>query len=106
MCTEFIQFEKQLDVVHWIILQLFQRIHTPCLFKHNRQLLCNGMQHLPAPPTCPSHLPLLPAGSGTTIAFNPMTDHLFIVGTEEGKVYKCSKAYTGHFLGIYEVSNR
>lgn len=42
-------------------------------------------------------------GSGTAIAFNPVTDHLFIIGTEEGRIYKCSKAYTGHFLGVYEA---
>lgn len=32
-----------------------------------------------------------------------MADHLFLVGSEEGTIYKCSKAYTSHFLDIYEV---
>ena len=44
-------------------------------------------------------------GSGTAIGFNPMADHLFLVGSEEGTIYKCSKAYTSHFLDIYEVGN-
>lgn len=25
------------------------------------------------------------------------------VGTEDGKVYKCSKAYSAHYLDVYEV---
>ncbi len=43
-------------------------------------------------------------GSGTAIGFNKMNDHLFLVGSEEGAIYKCSKAYTSHFLDIYQVS--
>ena len=43
-------------------------------------------------------------GSGTAVGFNPSADHLFLVGTEEGLIYKCSKAYTSHFLDIYHVS--
>ena len=42
-------------------------------------------------------------GSGTAICVNPHADHLYIVGTEEGKIYKCSKAYKDHYLNIYEV---
>lgn len=30
-------------------------------------------------------------------------DHLFIVGTEEGALHKCSKAYSGRYLANYEV---
>ena len=33
-----------------------------------------------------------------------MNDHLFLVGSEEGAIYKCSKAYTSHFLDIYQVT--
>ena len=43
-------------------------------------------------------------GSGTAVGFNPSADHLFLVGTEEGLIYKSSKAYTSHFLDIYHVS--
>lgn len=39
--------------------------------------------------------------SGSCFDFNPKQDHLFIVGTEEGGVYKCSKAYSGQYLETY-----
>ena len=45
----------------------------------------------------------LSAGSGTCIGFNPFLDHLFLVGSESGHVYKCSKAYTKHFLNVTKV---
>lgn len=54
----------------------------------------------PHPPCTHIHVH---TGSGTTVGFNPFADHLFLVGTEEGRIYKCSKAYTSHFLDIYHV---
>jgi dynein intermediate chain 1 len=30
-------------------------------------------------------------------------DYMFIVGTEEGKVYKCSKAYNSEYLSLWET---
>eukprot|EP00126_Sphaerothecum_destruens_P015254 Sdes_comp9191_c0_seq1m663 len=30
-------------------------------------------------------------------------DHLFIVGTEEGKIHKCSKAYSSQYLETYDA---
>ena len=42
-------------------------------------------------------------GSGTAICVSPHADHMYIVGTEEGKIYKCSKAYKDHYLDIYDV---
>ena len=42
-------------------------------------------------------------GSGTCIGFNPFLEHLFLVGSESGHVYMCSKAYTKHFLNITKV---
>ncbi|XP_065920328.1 dynein intermediate chain 2, ciliary-like [Dysidea avara] len=41
--------------------------------------------------------------SGTAFDFNTMQDHLYIVGTEDGKLYKCSKAYSTHYLDVYEA---
>ncbi|CAI7994794.1 Dynein intermediate chain 1, axonemal [Geodia barretti] len=38
--------------------------------------------------------------SGTCIGFNPFLEHLFLVGSESGHVYTCSKAYTKHFLNV------
>ena len=29
-------------------------------------------------------------------------DYLFLTGTEEGRILKCSKAYASEFLGSYE----
>lgn len=32
---------------------------------------------------------------GMCFDFNSQQDHLFLVGTEEGKIHLCSKAYSG-----------
>ena len=39
---------------------------------------------------------------GTCFDFNPFYEHLFIVGTEEGKIHKCNKMYSGQYLETYE----
>lgn len=39
---------------------------------------------------------------GTCFDFNPFHEHLFIVGTEEGKIHKCNKAYSGQYLETYD----
>ena len=39
---------------------------------------------------------------GMCFDFNPFVDYLFVVGTEEGKIHKCSKAYSGQYLETYE----
>ena len=39
---------------------------------------------------------------GCCFDFNPTSEHLFIVGTEEGRIHKCSKAYSGQYLMTYE----
>ena len=38
---------------------------------------------------------------GCCFDFNRVSEHLFIVGTEEGKIHKCSKAYSGQYLETY-----
>ena len=48
---------------------------------------------------------------GMCFDFSPFHEHLFLVGTEEGKIHLCSKAYSGqyletyngHFLAVYSV---
>jgi len=30
--------------------------------------------------------------------------NIISLGTEDGKIYKCSKAYSTHYLDVYEVS--
>jgi len=39
--------------------------------------------------------------SGCCFDFNRKQDHLFLVGTEEGNIYKCSKSYSGQYLQTY-----
>eukprot|EP00937_MAST-01D_sp_MAST-1D-sp2_P007614 g7614.t1 len=39
---------------------------------------------------------------GCCFDFNKTSEHLFVVGTEEGKIHKCSKAYSGQYLETYE----
>jgi dynein intermediate chain 1 len=39
---------------------------------------------------------------GCCFDFNKHNEHLFIVGTEEGKIHKCSKAYSGQYLETYQ----
>ena len=43
-------------------------------------------------------------GCGTAIDFHKTVDYLFLVGTEEGKIHKCSKAYSSKYLGSFDVS--
>ena len=42
-------------------------------------------------------------GCGTCFDFDKNQDQLFLVCTEEGSVYKCSKAYTNQFLDTYDA---
>lgn len=39
---------------------------------------------------------------GCCFDFNRFSEHLFVVGTEEGKIHKCSKAYNSQYLETYE----
>ena len=38
---------------------------------------------------------------GCSFDFNKTSDHLFVVGTEEGLIHKCSKAYSSQYLETY-----
>mmetsp|Transcript_22365 Transcript_22365/g.26943 ORF Transcript_22365/g.26943 Transcript_22365/m.26943 type:complete len:668 (+) Transcript_22365:178-2181(+) len=42
---------------------------------------------------------------GCSFDFNKTSDHLFVVGTEEGKIHKCSKAYNSQYLETYHGHN-
>ncbi|XP_036595454.1 dynein intermediate chain 1, axonemal-like [Trichosurus vulpecula] len=44
-------------------------------------------------------------GCGTAFDFHKQIDYLFLVGTEEGKIYKCSKTYSRQFLETFEAHN-
>ncbi|XP_041809385.1 dynein, axonemal, intermediate chain 1, paralog 2 [Chelmon rostratus] len=40
---------------------------------------------------------------GTSFDFHKQIDYLFLVGTEEGKIHKCSKTYSSQFLDTYDA---
>jgi len=42
-------------------------------------------------------------GGGTAFDFHVDKDHLYLVGSEEGKLHVCSKAYSSTFLDTYEA---
>lgn len=45
------------------------------------------------------------SGCGTAFDFHKKNDYLFLVGTEEGKIHMCSKAYTSQFLDSVDAHN-
>jgi dynein intermediate chain 1, axonemal len=49
----------------------------------------------------PDEVNLSGLAGGLCFDFNRHNEHLFIVGTEEGKIHKCSKAYSGQYLETY-----
>ncbi|XP_054842127.1 dynein axonemal intermediate chain 1 [Eublepharis macularius] len=51
----------------------------------------------------PEGLQLQTIGCGTSFDFHKKIDYLFLVGTEEGKIYKCSKSYSSQFLDIFDA---
>lgn len=50
----------------------------------------------------PDEASLSGLAGGCCFDFSEMQKHLFIVGTEEGNIHKCSKAYSGQYLETYE----
>jgi dynein intermediate chain 1 len=45
---------------------------------------------------------LIGYAGGLCFDFNKFEKHVFLVGTEEGKIHKCSKAFSGQYLETYE----
>jgi len=43
------------------------------------------------------------SGGGTAFDFHVDKDYLYLVGSEEGKLHVCSKAYSSTFLDTYEA---
>ncbi|XP_070542719.1 dynein intermediate chain 2, ciliary-like isoform X1 [Ptychodera flava] len=56
-----------------------------------------------APEEGPDGTQIVTLGSGTCFDFHKQTDYLFLVGTEEGKIHKCSKAYSSQFLDTFDA---
>ena len=50
----------------------------------------------------PEEVNLSGLAGGCCFDFNLQSEHLFIIGTEEGKIHKCSKAYSGQYLETYQ----
>jgi dynein intermediate chain 1 len=44
--------------------------------------------------------------SGACIDFKKTNPDIFLVGTEEGQIHKCSKAYNSQFMLSFEVCSR
>ena len=42
---------------------------------------------------------------GRCVAFNPNDDTMFLVGTDEGLIYKCTTEYSSRFLETYPAHN-
>ncbi|KAM8961714.1 dynein axonemal intermediate chain 1 [Pelodytes ibericus] len=53
----------------------------------------------------PEGIQLSTTGCGTSFDFHRQIDYLFLVGTEEGKIHKCSKAYSSQFLDTFDAHN-
>ncbi|EEB19823.1 dynein intermediate chain 1, axonemal, putative [Pediculus humanus corporis] len=51
----------------------------------------------------PDGLPINMIDSGCCITFHPTQPLIFLVGTEEGSIYKCSTAYSSTFLFKYDA---
>uniref|UniRef100_A0A0G4HQU8 Dynein intermediate chain 1, axonemal n=1 Tax=Chromera velia CCMP2878 TaxID=1169474 RepID=A0A0G4HQU8_9ALVE len=56
----------------------------------------------PSAPAEEEEISLSGLAGGTCLDFSPFHDHLFVVGTEEGRIHKCSKAYSGQYLETYD----
>lgn len=48
---------------------------------------------------------LVGLSGGTCFDFNRASDHIFVVGTDEGALHKCSKAYNSQYLETYKVQS-
>ncbi|XP_077459012.1 dynein axonemal intermediate chain 1-like [Stigmatopora argus] len=53
----------------------------------------------------PEGIQNLTAASGTSFDFHPQIEDLYIVGTEEGKIHKCSKNYSNQYLKTFDAHN-
>jgi len=51
----------------------------------------------------PDGMQLTMYGCGVSIACHRDIDYLYLVGTEAGKIHKCSKAYSTHFLDTFQA---
>ena len=69
---------------------------------HHTDVIQLRMEGMGAEGPYSTHLKSL--GCGTAMDFHKSIDYLFLVGTEEGKIHKCSKAYSSKYLSTFDVS--
>ena len=50
-----------------------------------------------------SHFVVFFIGCGVSFDFHKQKENLFLVGTEGGRILKCSKAYSSQFLGAIQA---
>eukprot|EP00043_Microstomoeca_roanoka_P015428 m.154665 g.154665 ORF g.154665 m.154665 type:complete len:739 (+) comp16258_c5_seq1:32-2248(+) len=55
------------------------------------------------PPSDDNTDPLFGLGAGTCLDFNDQRENVFLVGTEEGNIHQCSRAYTSKFLKTFKA---
>ncbi|KAL4227306.1 cytoplasmic dynein with WD40 domain [Mactra antiquata] len=58
-----------------------------------------------APAEGPDGTKIATIGCGTAFDFHKKNDYMFVVGTEEGKIHTCSKAYSSQFLDSMDAHN-
>lgn len=76
-----------------------------CLFT---DLVHNDIVQLPQPDSlslAKVETESAPAAAGTCFSFNSFSENLFVVGSEEGKIHMCSKAYSSKFLSTSQAHN-
>ena len=54
---------------------------------------------------CQSSVKSVFTDGGRCVAFNPNDDTMFLVGTDEGLIYKCTTEYSSRFLETYPAHN-
>ena len=47
----------------------------------------------------------LQSEGGRCVTFNPSDDTMFLVGTDEGMIYKCTTEYSSKYLETYAAHN-
>uniref|UniRef100_UPI00358E77B5 dynein intermediate chain 2, ciliary-like n=1 Tax=Myxine glutinosa TaxID=7769 RepID=UPI00358E77B5 len=63
------------------------------------------VMQLTSDPPSMLHNPQVLHGRGTSFDFHREMDHIFLVGTEEGTIHKCSKMYSRRYLESFAAHN-
>ncbi|TPX72189.1 hypothetical protein SpCBS45565_g00420 [Spizellomyces sp. 'palustris'] len=91
-------------VTQWTLLKT-ELAHTDVIKLHLE--LSSPPTATQQPTTDPLHTettddPLFNLAGGSSFDFHKKLDHLFVVGTEEGRIFKCSKEYNNQYLLSFE----